>query len=156
MANNPQRAFFLQISEQMHFIEVDNTDSFFFLFFFDRQSPCFTYLCFCYSMNLLHASCTVIITTQFYSLSIQNPQHPPPPRNLSPLETIRFAQSCTDSFKERFSSVNLQTFNSINTYAWKGPQISSIWGKMHLKMILLYHKTSIGIKVQENSRPNSA
>ena len=35
-------------------------------------------------------SCTMIITTQFYSISIPNPQPIPPPLNLSPLETMFF------------------------------------------------------------------
>ena len=36
-------------------------------------------------------SCTVIITIQFYSISIPNPQHIPTPPNLSHLETKSFS-----------------------------------------------------------------
>ena len=35
-------------------------------------------------------SCTMIITTQFYSISILNPQPIPPCPNLSPLEIVKF------------------------------------------------------------------
>ena len=38
-------------------------------------------------------SCTMIITTQFYSLSISNPQRISPPPNLSHLETVSFSKS---------------------------------------------------------------
>ena len=35
----------------------------------------------------------IIITTQFYRISIPNPQRNPHPPNLSPLETISFSKS---------------------------------------------------------------
>ena len=38
-------------------------------------------------------SCIMIITTQFYSISIPNPQLIPPPPNLPHLETISFSKS---------------------------------------------------------------
>ena len=38
-------------------------------------------------------SCTVIITTKFYSIFIPNPQHIPCPLNLSYLETTSFSKS---------------------------------------------------------------
>ena len=38
-------------------------------------------------------SCTTIITTKFYSISIPNPQCIPPTPNLSHLETISFSKS---------------------------------------------------------------
>ena len=39
-------------------------------------------------------SCTMIITIQFYRISIPQPQHIPPPPKLSPLETIKFFKVC--------------------------------------------------------------
>ena len=38
--------------------------------------------------------CTAIITTKFPSISIPNPQHIPPPPNLSHLETVSFSSIC--------------------------------------------------------------
>ena len=37
--------------------------------------------------------CTITITTQYYRISIPQPQHIPPPPELSPLETISFSKS---------------------------------------------------------------
>ena len=40
--------------------------------------------------------------TQFYSISISNPQPIPSPLNLSPLETISFSKSVSHCYAKKF------------------------------------------------------
>ena len=54
----------------------------------------FLFLFFFITRIYYNQSCTMIITIQFYRISIPHPQHMPPTPKLSPLETISFFKVC--------------------------------------------------------------
>ena len=61
-------------------------------------------------------SCTTVITTQFYSISILNPQHLTPPHNLSHMETINFSKSVSQYLL--YKEVHCVLFLD-STYKWQ-------------------------------------
>ena len=66
----------------------------------------------------------MIITTQFYRISIPNPQHRPPSPNLSHLETISFSKSVSQYL---LSLITLKTCGCFLFNNLRNPLKTGIW-----------------------------